>query len=96
MNLNSLELPNDLLEAARSIAAENQVSLEEWVSGAIAQRVEWEKTQQVFRRYGEKADFETFDRVMARVPDVAPLSGDELLEVSGAIAPQISLGRLTS
>jgi hypothetical protein len=79
MNLNSLELPNDLLEAARSIAAENQVSLEEWVSGAIAQRVEWEKTQQVFRRYGEKADFETFDRVMARVPDVAPLPGDELL-----------------
>jgi hypothetical protein len=79
MNLNSLELPNDLLEAARSIAAENQVSLEDWVSGAIAQRLEWEKTQQVFRGYGEKADFEVFDRVMARVPDVAPLPGDELL-----------------
>jgi hypothetical protein len=79
MNLDSLKLPNDLLDAARSIAAANQISLEDWVSGAIAQRLEWEKTQQVFQSYREKADFEQFDRIMERVPDVAPLPGDELL-----------------
>jgi hypothetical protein len=79
MNLDSLKLPNDLLDAARSIAAANQISLEDWVSGAIAQRLEWEKTQQVFQSYREKADFEQFDRMMERVPDVAPLPGDELL-----------------
>jgi hypothetical protein len=87
MNLDPLKLPHDLLEAARSIAAANQISLEDWVSGAmadgrsltIAQRLEWEKTQQVFQSYREKADFEQFDRIMERVPDVAPLPGDELL-----------------
>jgi hypothetical protein len=79
MNFDSLKLPNDLLEAARSIAAANQVSLEEWISGAIAQRLEWEKTQQVFQQYREKADFEQFDLIMERVPDIAPLPGDELL-----------------
>jgi hypothetical protein len=79
MNLDSLKLPNDLLDAARSIAAANQISLEDWVSGAIAQRLEWEKTQRVFQSYREKADFEQFDRIMERVPDVAPLPGDELL-----------------
>jgi hypothetical protein len=86
MNLDPLKLPHDLLEAARSIAA-NQISLEDWVSGAmadgrsltIAQRLEWEKTQRVFQSYREKADFEQFDRIMERVPDVAPLPGDELL-----------------
>jgi hypothetical protein len=79
MNLDSLKLPIELLEAARSIAATRQMSLEEWVSGAIAQRLEWEKTQQVFQMYREKADFEMFDRMMERVPDIAPLPGDELL-----------------
>jgi hypothetical protein len=79
MNLDPLKLPHDLLEAARSIVAANQISLEDWVSGAIAQRLEWEKTQQVFQSYREKADFEQFDRIMERVPDVAPLPGDELL-----------------
>jgi hypothetical protein len=79
MNLDSLKLPNDLLEAARSIATAHQMTLEDWVSGAIAQRLEWEKTQQVFQRYREKADFEKFDRMMERVPDIAPVPGDELL-----------------
>lgn len=79
MNLNSLKLPADLLEAAKSMAAARQVSLEEWISGAIAQRLEWEKTQQVFQQYRDKADFEQFDRIMARVPDVEPIAGDELL-----------------
>jgi hypothetical protein len=79
MNFDSLKLPNDLLEAARSIAAANQVSLEEWISDAITQRLEWEKTQQAFQQYREKADFEQFDRIMERVPDIAPLPGDELL-----------------
>jgi hypothetical protein len=79
MNLVSLKLPNDLLEAARSIAAAHQMSLEDWVSGAIAQRLEWEKTQQVFQGYRENANFEMFDRVMERVPDIAPLPGDEIL-----------------
>jgi hypothetical protein len=79
MNLDALKLPNDLLEAARSVLAANQVSVEEWVSGAITQRLEWEKTQQVFQRYREQADFELFNCVMERVPDIAPLPGDELL-----------------
>jgi hypothetical protein len=37
------------------------------------------KTQRVFQQYYEKVDFDQFDRIMARVPDIAPLPGDEVL-----------------
>ena len=79
MRLSSMELPDALLEEARGMAAVAQVSLEEWISGAIAQKVEWEKTRVVFGQYAARADFSQFDALMARVPDVDPLPGDELL-----------------
>ena len=44
-----------------------------------AQKVEWEKTRVVFGQYAARADFSQFDALMARVPDVDPLPGDELL-----------------
>ena len=46
---------------------------------AIAQKVEREKTRGVFSHYAARADFARFDALMARVPDVDPLPGDELL-----------------
>ncbi len=46
---------------------------------SLAQRLEWEKTHQVFQSYREKEDFEQFDRIMEQVPDIAPLPRDELL-----------------
>jgi hypothetical protein len=87
MRLNSMDLPDALFEEARVMAESAQVSLEEWISGGmadgrsltIAQKVEWEKTRGVFRRYAAKADVARFDALMARVPDVEPMPGDELL-----------------
>jgi hypothetical protein len=79
MNLGSLKLPIDLLEEAREMAQASQLSLEEWVVSAIAQKLEIDKTQQVFAKFAEKADFDRFDLIMARVPDVEPVPGDEIL-----------------
>jgi hypothetical protein len=79
MNLEALELPIELQEQVRSSMQTSQLSLEEWMIGAIAQKLEKEKTRQVFARYAEKADFDRFDQILARVPDVDPVPGDELL-----------------
>jgi hypothetical protein len=79
MNLEALELPIELQEQVRSSMQTSQLSLEEWMIGAIAQKLEKEKTRQVFARYAEKADFDRFDQILARVPDVDPVAGDELL-----------------
>jgi hypothetical protein len=78
MKLNSMDLPDALFEEARIMAESAQVSLEEWISGAIVHKLEWEKTQRVFQQYAAKADFARFDALMARVPDVEPVPGDEL------------------
>jgi hypothetical protein len=79
MSSYSLELPNELLEEIQQMAQANQLSLEEWFLSAIAQRLALEKTQQQFQHYARPADFARFDQMMARVPDVAPLPGDELI-----------------
>lgn len=50
-----------------------------WIMGVISQKLDQEKTIQMFARYAEKADFDRFDQILARVPDVAPIPGDELL-----------------
>jgi hypothetical protein len=79
MSLYSLELPKELLEEIQQMAQAKQLSLEEWFLSAIAQRLAVEKAQQRFQHYARKADLARFDQVMARVPDIAPLPGDELI-----------------
>jgi hypothetical protein len=79
MRLNSMDFPDTLLAEARVIAESAQVSLEEWIAGAIAHKVEREKTRGVFGRYAAKADFAWFDALMERVPDVESVQGDKLL-----------------
>ena len=77
MSSYSLDLPNDLLEEVQQVAQASQLSLDQWFLNAIAQKLENEKTQRLFQGYTQKADFEQFDRILARVPDVKPVPGDE-------------------
>ena len=68
----SLELPEDLLEEIRRLAAENEVSPEQWLIVAIAEKVGTAKTERRLRRYAANLDPEQFEQTLARVPDVAP------------------------
>jgi predicted transcriptional regulator len=79
MSSYSLNLPNELLEEIQQVAQASQLSMDQWVLNAIAQKLESEKTQQLFQRYAQQADFERFDQILARVPDVEPIPGDELI-----------------
>jgi hypothetical protein len=79
MSLYSLELPTELLEEIQKVAQSSQLSIEQWFLGAIEQRLETEKTKNLFQKYAQKADFDRFDQILARVPDVDPIPGDELL-----------------
>jgi hypothetical protein len=73
-----LNLSSDLLEEIQRLAGASEISLDQWLLSAIFQKLETEKTQQVFQEYAKKADFDRFDQIMARVPDLEPLLGDEL------------------
>ena len=73
-----LKLPEALIEEIRRLAAENQISLEQWLLAAIAEKVEAEQFVRLLRRSAKRADYARFDEILARVPDVEPTPGDEL------------------
>jgi hypothetical protein len=74
----SLELPKDLLDEIHRLATENEVSPEQWLLAAIAEKVGTAKTERLLRCYVGNFDPEKFEQILARVPDVEPLPGDEL------------------
>ena len=79
MSSYSLDLPKDLLEEIQQVAQANQLSIDQWFLNAIAHKLEAEKTQRIFQGYAQNADFDRFDQILAKVPDVEPMSGDELI-----------------
>ncbi len=73
-----LQLPEELMAEIHRLAMENQISLDQWLLAAIAEKVKAERTVRLLRRFADQADYAHFDQILARVPDVEPISGDEL------------------
>jgi hypothetical protein len=76
-----LKLPASLKKAAQRLAREDGVSLNQWISVAVAQKVGVCETAAEFlgkRAQGHLAG--DIAALLARAPDVAPLPGDEMPE----------------
>ena len=73
-----LPLPNELIKEARRLAAESRMSLNQWLMVAIADKIEAERMMRSLRQYAQKVDEARLDEILARVPDVDPIPGDEL------------------
>jgi hypothetical protein len=78
MSSYELNLPSDLLEEVQRLALDGRESLDQWLLGAIAQRLETEKSLKILKQYASKADDVRFREILARVPDVPPIPGDEI------------------
>jgi 2-methylisocitrate lyase-like PEP mutase family enzyme len=63
-----LQLPEELMQEIRQLAAASQIPLE----------LEVERSFSRLRQAAQIADYERFDRILARVPDIEPMLGDEL------------------
>jgi hypothetical protein len=73
-----LQLPDELAKQAQMIAAEHQISLNQWLLDAIAQRVEAKRVARQVRPYADKLNEARLTEILARVLDVDPIAGDEL------------------
>ena len=74
-----VELPPSLGSAAKKLAEEEGVSLDQWVSLAVAQKIgSAEAVAEFFRRRAEGADRQKFHEILRPGPDRAPDPGDEL------------------
>jgi HicB family len=75
-----LKLPASLKREAERLARADGVSLNQWITVAVAQKVTAvESAAAFFRRRAGDATPEDMEKILAMAPDVPPLPGDEIM-----------------
>jgi hypothetical protein len=76
-----LKLPASIKAAAARLAKEDGVSLNQWITAAVAQKIgAVETAADFFKRRAGNARPENLKTFLANVPDVPPEPGDEILD----------------
>jgi hypothetical protein len=83
MSTLSLRLPESLHRKIRELAERDEVSINQFIAMAVAEKAAALLTVTYLEERGRRGSAALFDRVLARVPDVAPLPGDELPAARG-------------
>ncbi len=74
-----LKLPNSIKRAAQRLSREDGVSLNQWISVAVAQKIGVVETAAVFFEQRAKgATGKTLRRLLKQVPSRVPEPGDEM------------------
>ncbi|MCW5981146.1 MAG: hypothetical protein KIT09_23890 [Bryobacteraceae bacterium] len=68
-------VPDDLYNKAAKVAAKDQVSVEEFVSAAVADRL---ASREYIESRGRLFNREDFERALKEIPDVEPEEHDRL------------------
>ena len=72
------QIPDSLMKQMVELARQEETTVDQLVAIALAAQVSaWRATESIESR-AKRADFAAFDRVMAKVPKVPPIPGDEL------------------
>ncbi|SDX40533.1 MULTISPECIES: hypothetical protein [Thiocapsa] len=74
----ALRLPESLFAYARQVAEEEQVSMNQFLVTAIAEKVSALKTETYFRERQARGDLAAFDVWLAASPDVPPEARDRM------------------
>jgi predicted transcriptional regulator len=78
MSTISLRLPESLHEQLRELAKRENVSMNQFITLALAEKIAALTTEDYFRERAERGDRYRFERVMAKVPDTEPCADDAL------------------
>jgi len=74
----SLRLPDSLHRSIRELAHRDQISINQFIATAAAEKTAALLTVDYLRERGRRADSKLIDRILSRVPDAPPVPGDEL------------------
>ncbi len=74
----ALDLPDSLFEAARQLAEADKVSVNQFFTMAIAEKVAAMNTVDLLTERGRHADFHAYRQVLAKIKGAPPLPGDEV------------------
>ena len=78
MSTLSLRLPGSIHRHIREIAKKEGVSINQLISSAVAEKISALMTEDYLEGRAKKARREDFKKILAKVPNRKPLSGDEL------------------
>ena len=77
----SLHLPDSLYEKIRELAERDDISINQFIATAVAEKAAALLTETYLEERGRRADPRLVDRILRRVPDVPAVPGDELPEM---------------
>ncbi len=78
MSALSLRLPDSIHRHIREIARREGVSINQFISSAVAEKVSAIMTEELLESRAKRAKKGTLRRVLGKVPDRPPLKGDEV------------------
>ena len=79
MSTLSLRLPDSLHKALGELAEQDGVSMNQFITTAVAEKIATLKTIDSLKERGARGNRKAFEKVLSRVPDVPPMKGDELM-----------------
>lgn len=75
----SLRLPNSIHRHIKEIAEDEGVSINQFISTAVSEKISALTTQNYLERRARNADRAAFRSILNKVPDRTPLPGDEIV-----------------
>ncbi len=78
MSTLSLRLPESLHAELRKLAEQEGVSINQLVASAAAEKLSALKTASYLKSRAQAGSRKDFKEILARVPDLPPIEGDEL------------------
>jgi len=93
MSMLSLRLPESLHRKVRDLAAKESISINQFITTAVAEKMAALLTEEYLEERARRADPAAFDRILARVPDVPPMPGDERPPMASSRQPNKRMER---
>ena len=78
MSTLSLRLPESIHEKLGQLAKQEGISINQLINSAVAEKLAALLTERYLEERARRANRSKFDAVLAKIPDVAPIPGDEL------------------
>lgn len=74
----NINVPDSILQKARELAQRDGISLDQFVSSAIGEKVTALLTEDYLKQRAAKGNLEEFRRILEKAPDVQPEEHDRL------------------
>lgn len=91
MSTLSLRLPDSLHEKVRELAAQDDVSINQFIATAVAEKLSAILTREYLETRARRGSRAAFERVLAKVPDAVADPGDEWDDEPASVPPRVTV-----